>query len=166
MQILLCPPPKFVFKWLVRTKVLDFWHKRLSNESKDKPSLCFLQPEYLPLGAGLHPLWLSCEGSRTANRAAILQAQIISGRYRDDYLSSKWDGGSACCQFHIMASTLVTPPTTSQVQCTCPALKDALEATLFRSIRSLTDTPLLIPPITSAFPFSRPPPPTTGHSSS
>ena len=149
LQILLFPPPKNVFKNLVRKRILDYWHKKLVQDSKTKSSLCFLQAEFLPLGAGPHPPWLSCESSPTANRAAIIMAHIISGRYRDDYLSSRWDGGSNCCR---LPNCGFFPGDCSHyLSGSCPALKDALLATLQHSLDSLSETPYLISPLISAW---------------
>ena len=149
LQVLMSPPPKNIFKKLVRKRILDFWHKKLVKDSNSKPSLRFLQAEFLPLGSGPHPLWLSCEGSPTATRAAILEAHIITGRYRDDYLSSKWDGGSDCCR--LPDCGFFPGDCVHYLSGKCPALRDALMSTLNLLLSSLSDTPYLIPPIISAW---------------
>ena len=88
LLILLNPPSKTVWKNSVKEHVIAFWHHKLSVEVESRPSLCFLRPHFLPLNGQPHMLWLSCESSRTAVRAATVVARLLLGRYRHDLFRS------------------------------------------------------------------------------
>ena len=127
--VLVSPPTKLRFNKLVRNKVLEYWHSKLLNDMETKSSLKFLKASFLPLGVGPHPLWLSCEGSQTAIAAAVIQATIITGRYRDDYLVSKWNpqytGNCSNCNFF-------PGDVTHYLSGNCPSLSSQLQITLDR----------------------------------
>ena len=91
------PPTKQELKCLVVSKVTEFWHSKLFSEASQKSSLQFLKCQFLPLKHRTHPIWRSCRGSRTAIRSAIIQAKMLSGRYRTDYLTAKWTTDSGAC---------------------------------------------------------------------
>ena len=99
---------------------------------------------------GSEAVWplFSCEGSPTATKAVILQAQAMSGRYRDDYLMSKWHGATDCCR--LPNCGFYPGDLVHFLSGSCPALRDALSNTLQHSLDGLTNTPYLIPPIVSA----------------
>ena len=67
----------------------------MTDSVKQKSSLKFIKPDFLPLNKGPHPMLTSCGNSINAVRAATVQAQIFSGRYRDDLLVSKWTPGAS-----------------------------------------------------------------------
>ena len=94
---------------------------------------------YLPLGCGPHPLWLSCYGSESAIAAAKIQAKILSGRYRDDYLVSKFkntDGSCTNCGAY-------PGDVTHYLSGSCPVLSRQLNSTLNYSLDILSEFPLL-----------------------
>ena len=97
LLVLIEPPCKIAYKNLVRKKVLEYHHLNIVRDIKSKRSLRFLKAEYLPLGYGPPPLWLSCNGSISAIAAAKIQAKILSGRYRDDYLMSNFSKNPVGC---------------------------------------------------------------------
>ena len=87
LLILTSPPTsKPAWKATVRCGVIASWHGKLVAEAENLPSLLFLRPSFIPLGTGSHPLWTTCGSSSTAVRAATVQARMISGRYRSDWL--------------------------------------------------------------------------------
>ena len=133
LQILTDPPTKSHFKKLTRKKILDHWHRRIVTEVKSKSSLKFLRPEFLPLGMGPHPIWTSCGDSPTATRSATIVCQILSGRYRDDYLSSKWSDNPGNCSNCGQYPGNVT----HYLSGNCPALSTSLMNTLEHSLSSL-----------------------------
>ena len=152
LQILLNPPDKIKYNQYLRKRIYDFWHSKLINQMSSKSSLKFLRGAFLPLGCGPHPLWLSCEGSPTAIAAAELQAKILTGRYRDDYLVSKWksssDGACSLCDFfpgdisHYLTGD-------------CPALAEQLKKTLSHSFSYLSHYPTLLQTALTVYNSSR-----------
>ena len=115
-----------------------------------KPSLKYLKGSHIQLGCGPHPLWISCQGSRTAIEAAIIQARILTGRYRDDYLTSKFSpyktGHCSMCGFY--------PGTVSHyLSGHCPLLSQQLQLSLDYSLTLLSTTPFLLPPVLSALQY-------------
>ena len=85
-----------------------------------------------------------CEGSAPAIKAARVQATILTGRYRDDYLISKFnEQSSGCCS---MCGSF--PGSVSHyLSGHCPALRPDLEICLDHSLRLLSSTPYLLPPV-------------------
>ena len=77
--ILTNPPSKAVLSKLVNKKVSDFRHLKLSDGCKEKPSLRFLWPHFLPLLQGPHPIFL-VKVPRLLLAATVV-ARILSGRY-------------------------------------------------------------------------------------
>ena len=97
LHILMNPPPKMKFKSLVRKKILSYWHRNLVESMKTKNSLRFIRPQYIPLGNGPHPVFASCRESNSAVLATTVHARIISGRYRDNRMLSKFSEHGAEC---------------------------------------------------------------------
>ena len=127
--------------------MISYWHKQLFTSSKTKPSSEFLRVDFLPLGKGPHPMWLSCGDSSSAVEAATLQAKIMSGKYKDDKYVSHYEtnsnGACALCSHfpgdfvHLLSGH-------------CPPLYRALSSTLNQSFCVLSDVPFLIPPVLAA----------------
>ena len=124
----------------VRSRILHFWHSKLVHSAMLKPSLKYLRIEFLPLVCGPHPLWLSCQGSPSALEAA----KILSGRYRDDYLLSKFNNSSGRCT--LGSCTYFPGDVTHYLSGDCPYLTHQLQSTLDHSLKYLSEFPLLIPP--------------------
>ena len=49
LHLLQCPPTKYRFKYLVKSKVLDYWEKKLRTEASFLPSLKYFHPNFLSL---------------------------------------------------------------------------------------------------------------------
>ena len=134
---------------MVKSKVTDFHHKTYCASARMKSSLKFLSPEFLPISCGPHPIWLTCGISRSAIKAAKVQAIIISGRYRDFKLMAKFNNDSENCKLPGCES--LVGDIKNLLSGDCPALKDALLATLSHSLLLLqSSSPLLVPPVLSA----------------
>ena len=142
-------PTKLQFKKLVTSKILDFWHSKILEDIEQKRSLRFLRGNFLPLGKGPHPLWLSCGDSESAIEAAIINAKILSGRYRDDYLISKWNSNtSGCCMSK--NCSFFPGDVTHYLSGNCSALSSQLNLTLTCSLNILSHFPYLVEPVISA----------------
>ena len=83
------PLPKFEFRKLARSKVVDFWESKLRSEASSLDSLAYFKPEFHSL---LHPhpiLWTAGSNPYEVSKA-IIQCRMLSGRYRTESLASHW----------------------------------------------------------------------------
>ena len=94
LTLLSFPPPKLSFTKLCRTKVLEYWHSKLSTEAKTLPSLEYLHPQFLSL-TNPHPIWTSLDGNPYQAKAARIQAVFLTGRYRTERLCRFWSNNRA-----------------------------------------------------------------------
>ena len=53
-------------------------------------SLIFFNPNYMSLSSP-HPVWTTCSSNPLEGNKALVQASLVSGRYRSDYLSRHWN---------------------------------------------------------------------------
>ena len=83
------PPPKPVFKRMVKRAVISYWENILQDESSSLKSLHYFAPFNCSLQQP-HPIWITA-GSNTfeCHKSAVL-ARMISGRYHSDYLARHW----------------------------------------------------------------------------
>ena len=118
------PSSKTAWKTKVRSAVTAYWHRKLTAAASNLPSLLFLCPSFLSLGRGTHPLWVTCGSSPTAVRAATVQARMLSGRYRTDWLRRHWTGESGACR--LPACTFNQGDLPHLLTGACPALAPSL----------------------------------------
>jgi hypothetical protein len=147
----LTSPPASVAAWKTanKTAVRAYWHAKLVADAAALPSLCFLRPAFLPLGRGAHPLWRTCGASPTAVRAATVQARMLSGRYRTDWMRRHWAGEeSGACRLPGCGAARGDLP--HLLAGACPALAPALARVLGFWDLVLKAQPLLLPPVLSA----------------
>ena len=52
-------------------------------------SLAYFKPEYMSLGKP-HPIWLTCGSNPFEVNKAVIQARMLSGRYRTERLARYW----------------------------------------------------------------------------
>ena len=142
------PSSKSTWKSKVKSAITTYWHKKLTAEALNLPSLQFLCPSFLPLGRGTHPMWATCGSSPTAVRAATVQARMISGRYRTDWLRRHWTGESGACRLPACTSTQGDLPHLLSGACT--ALAPTLARTLQYWNKCLSPLPHLLPPVLAA----------------
>ena len=89
LALLQDPLPKDKFKVMVKSKVLQYWHNKLQDEAASLPSLQYLQAPFLSL-TRCHPLWSTMNTSSYQVNQATVQAIMLSGRYRTEYLCRHW----------------------------------------------------------------------------
>ena len=142
------PTSKQAWKGTVRRAVTAYWHSMLVAEAQALPSLIFLRPSFIPLGRGAHPLWTTCGSSPTAVRAATVQARMLSGRYRTDWLRRHWTGESGACRLPTCSSPRGDLP--HLLSGTCPALAQTLAGTLHYWRACLSNLLHLLPPVLTA----------------
>jgi hypothetical protein len=76
------PQTKEIFKKLVRAKIVDFWESKLHAEAEPMTSLAYFKPCYMSLTK-------PCENPYEVAKA-VIQARMLSGRYRTKLLTSNW----------------------------------------------------------------------------
>ena len=90
LQLLSKPLSKESFKSQVTKKVLDHWQVTLRREAIPKTSLIFFSPSLMSLSVP-HPMWTTCSSNPFETNKALVQAALLSGRYKTDYLSRHWN---------------------------------------------------------------------------
>ena len=90
LQLLSKPLSKAAFKSQITQKVLDHWQTGLRKEAFPMTSLIFFNPNYMSLSSP-HPVWTTCSSNPFEVNKALVQASLVSGRYRSDYLSRHWN---------------------------------------------------------------------------
>ena len=93
LSLLASPIPKETAKQLFRTKVTDYWQTKLRNEAADLPSLEYFKPQYMSLSRP-HPLFTTCGSNSYEICKCLVQARMLSGRYRSDRLVRHFYPGS------------------------------------------------------------------------
>ena len=73
-----------------------FWKNVLSTEAYQLPSLKYFQLHLMSLRSP-HPLWTTAGSNSFEVSKAIVQAQMLSGRYPTDYLSRHWTNRDGSC---------------------------------------------------------------------
>ena len=87
-------------KWkrLCKSKVIDFWEKKLRAEADLLPSLFYFKPNFMSL-SNPHPIWLHA-GSPFEVGKAVVVARMLSGCYMTDRLARHWSHDNPdglCC---------------------------------------------------------------------
>ena len=83
------PMKKESFKTLVKKRIISYWENQLRLEASTSPSLSFFKPEFMSL-CKPHPLLSSPGSSPSKVSMAIVQATMLSGRYRTQSLLRHW----------------------------------------------------------------------------
>ena len=90
------PPPKPVFKKLAKSLVLDYWEQKLRQQVLPLPSLGYLKAGYCSLNSP-HPIAWTAGSNPHEVTKAVVQAKMLSGRYRTAVLTSHWTNKSSQC---------------------------------------------------------------------
>ena len=94
LSMLQNPPKKDAFKSFMKKKIISFWEEKLREEAKNLKSLSFFNPQFMSL-AKPHALFTSAGSSPSKARMACIQARMLSGRYRCEYLARHWKKNSS-----------------------------------------------------------------------
>ena len=94
LTLLQSSPSKATFKKLVKSRVLDFWEKKLRADAKLLSSLLYFRPNFMSLDSP-HPLWLTAGTNPYEVNKATIQARMLSGRYRCELLCRHWSSNKA-----------------------------------------------------------------------
>ena len=88
LLILQSPPTPHQWKTTCKSRVIDWYEKRLRAEAGLLPSLVHFNPDFMSLSTP-HPLWTSAHSPYEVSKAVIV-ARMLSGRYRTDRLARHW----------------------------------------------------------------------------
>ena len=100
LSLLQNPPTKATYKHLVKSKVLDYWENELRLKATPMRSLQFFKPEFMSLSKA-HPIWVTSKNNPYETNKAIIQARLLSGRYRTESLCRHWsDNTAGVCLLH------------------------------------------------------------------
>ena len=135
------PRTKLSMKSEARSKIRAFWHDKFVAEASTLPSLQYFRPSFIPPGQ-VHPLWTTCGSSSSAVRAATVQARLLSGRYRTDWLRRRWaPNESGACR---LPGCGMSPGDTLHLLAgACPALASTQAKVISNWNDSLADFPAL-----------------------
>ena len=98
---------------------MDFWQRKLRCDAAPLSSLEYFKPEFMSLQV-THPLWTSCGSNSYEICKAVIQAKMLSGRYRTDQLLRHFtdnDGSCDLCHQNI-------PGSIEHLLVQCPVLDD------------------------------------------
>ena len=94
------PLPKEAAKQLFRAAVIDYWETKLRTDAALLPSLQYFKPQFMSLDCP-HPIYQTCGSNSYEICKAIVQAKMVSGRYRTDRLVRHFypdsDGNCSIC---------------------------------------------------------------------
>ena len=85
LQTLNNPPPKETGKSLIKSRIISHWETNLRDSAKNLSSLSYFHPEFMSL-LQPHPLYSTCGDNSFEVSKALVQARMLSGRYRTDKL--------------------------------------------------------------------------------
>ena len=123
LQLLATPPLKDSYKTLVKKHVISYWENKLRNEAAPLTSFAFFSPNFMSITKP-QPLWLTAGSSPAKVTMATVQAQMLSGRYRTEALSSHWSRNKeGVCLLSPVCSTTVEDLT--HILRFCPSLTGA-----------------------------------------
>ena len=122
LSFLNLPPTKSEMKQMVKKKIINFWEKKLRNDSLDLPSLQFFHPNFLSLSSP-HPLWTTAGSSPYEVKKAVVQARMLSGRYRTERLRRHWSSNSE--GYCLLPSCHQQFDDLTHILLACPALQEA-----------------------------------------
>ena len=124
LQLLQNPPDKAKFKYLIKSKVAQYWHAVFTEEVSGLKSLKYFKPELYSLTRP-HYMWsLTARNTFESTKSSVL-AKMASGRYRTEMLTRYWSNnrGGYCRA----PSCVSTPGTLEHLLAACPALSQTRE---------------------------------------
>ena len=113
------PPPKEVFKNMVKKQITWYWKSLLIEETKPLQSLKYFKPELYSLTKA-HYIWSSAASNPFETSKSTVLACMASGRFRTEYLCRHWSTNKAgYCRAPTCYQTLGT---LEHLLVVCPAL--------------------------------------------
>ena len=147
LALLSNPPEKNAFKVLTKKRVISYWEILLRSEAKALKSLKFFKPEYMSL-LKPHPIFPSAGSSPSKVSMSLIQAKMLSGRYRCEALLKHWKPTSnGKCKLsrlcdseedvqHILQHCIALEPTRRKLQAFTEAKLESFPSELQNIIKS------------------------------
>lgn len=135
---------KEMFKTMVKKAVVSYWEAKLLHEASSLPSLKYFQPSQMSLSTS-HPLWLSARSSPYEVSKARVQAQMLSGRYRTELLSSHWSSNADGWCLTPECKGLMTTEDIEHILVACRSLDVTRETLQLFTSRFALSNPVLNP---------------------
>ena len=89
LGLLTSPLSKGLYKKRVKTCIINYWEQVLRAEASPLESLSYFKPSFMSL-TKVHPIWFTAGSSPSKVAMATIQARMVSGRYRTEYLCRHW----------------------------------------------------------------------------
>ena len=93
LSLLYHPLPKESFKLLLKKSIVSYWECKLRSEAASLTSLKYLHAPFMSLRR-IHPLFWTAGNSPRQVSMAMVQAVMISGRYRCGALTRHWSSSN------------------------------------------------------------------------
>ena len=119
--------------------VVDHLERQLRAEAVILDSLSFFKPNYLSLTKP-HPLWTTTGSSPVRVAMAIVQAQMLSSRFRTEQLCSHWSKNKAGV-FLLSEACSLEIEDNNCILSTCSALKETREKLMKFSLKYYRKSP-------------------------
>ena len=145
---------KSEYKKLVNAHIINFWEIKLRQEAAPLPSLKYFHPNYMSLTIP-HPIWSSAKSNPYQMSKALVQARMLSGRYRTEYLCRHWSMRDGTCLASSCAG-LQQPETIEHILLFCPSYANTRSShfNLWRTFQE--KNPFLSPIISKALTYQSP----------
>ena len=97
LSLLSQPLPKNPFKNKVKKAVFDFWEQKLRKDTSSLSSLKYFKSQFHSLSKP-HLIWSSVGTNPYEVNKAVIQARMLSGRYRCEQLRRHWSNNPGYCE--------------------------------------------------------------------
>ena len=146
---------KPAYKKLVSAHIINFWEKKLRQEAAPLTSLKYFHPNFMSLTSP-HPIWSSAKSNPYETSKALVQARMLSGRYRTEYLCRHWSMRDGTC-LASPCSGLLQPETIEHILLFCPFYAN-IRSSHFNLWRTFAEkfpylTPIIFKALTYQFPY-------------
>ena len=121
LLLLKSPPQKDVYKKLLKSKVIDYWEKKLRLEASLLPSMVYVHTQYMSLTVP-HRIWTTAGSNPHEVAKARVQLLFLSSQYPCGKLTRHWSKENPlglCSHQPCHTQMLVESP--EHILLTCPA---------------------------------------------
>lgn len=141
LDLLLIPMEKNKFKNLVKSKVVSYWEVKLREEAVALKSISSFKPAFMSL-VKPHPLWTTARHSPRKVSMALVQAIMLSGRYRTNALTRHWTSTDGSCSLSSECRNYLED--IPHILASCPALRGVRDNLVKFTLDYVSSLPLPI----------------------
>ena len=122
LLVLQSPPSNAYWKSLCKSRVVDWFEKKLRGEAELLPSIPYFKAHYMSLFSP-HPIWTHAKSPYEVSKA-VIACRMLSGRYRTDRLTRHWtpDNPQGICR---LSGCSNQEGTLTHILLYCPALSES-----------------------------------------